>query len=275
MTDPTPVTHTLAVKRKTLQEVLDFVAFLCGLKESDFATGSDERNILIDLINDEVEEWRILTPIKGIGEIEFDYEWAGGGGEDPATGDTKIRLPIDWAETVSGGTFWEIDKDGNRADTVHLISYEMFHQNFVQSQSAFDNIRTHVAIIHRVDSTDYRRICELYPAPSDGYKLRVPYKGQLERLVAVTDKLEAPTSIHRGIMYGSAVAFLMTGRGASEKLDDYRSEKTRITALWRSPEAREIKRVRRIRSFTEHGYAAFEPPVADRYPVLRQNRTTT
>ena len=247
MADPTPLARTTELTRLTVADIKLFVARALGIDSADFT--ADEDTLLLDFINREVNEWRHLVQnTKPMGQEDITYEWAGGGGTDPGTGDSSVELPASFAE-LEDDHVWVVDTDSGEPTTrIPVISRNTFQETFFEGENYIYTSANPVAYIFQ-ESTNRQRIIHFHPAPSDGTKIMVPYYAYANQVTADGSIIEASPDVHDGIRYG------VTARWAELDGDDaarvrWLSSRLEKWSLYSNRAAREDKRSRWATPFT-------------------------
>ncbi len=257
MANPTPKTHTTTLPRLTVDDIREYVAGLSGTTSAVLKADAVRNARFLQMLNLEQERWRgIVVGVRGFAEFLKSYTWAGGGGDDPASGDSQVLLPADYAELVSG-EIEELDSDGNAHMGITVLQGRDLEEGTVYGATPYDNTVVPVARLWGTNTAN-RRILEIYPAPADDYKIRVPYYALAEKLVNDGDVLEAPIDAHDGIQEGVAGRYLLMYGDKEEALVHKALADGKIQEVL-NPRRREVKKPGRARRF--EGYRDFRPDI--------------
>jgi hypothetical protein len=244
--NPTLLTHTTTYARKTAADIQRYVARLAGVDASQFT--ADEDTLFWDLLNDELNEWRIVAT-KRFSEQTFTVTWDGV--------DSSVALPADFAESVTNH-LWETDADGNKKGQVFLKSEADHQDGFVEGSHGADFNDLPYARIWREEASTRKRVLHIYPTPAENTVHRLDYYSYVEKITGDADVLEAPIAYHQAIQYGTAArwAELEGDDATATRMSTKRAEKL---ALLTAPVQQETKKRRRAMEFERDlgGYPAF------------------
>jgi hypothetical protein len=260
--NPTRLTHTTPWGRLTVGDFLDYVAPLVGRRKAGLT--ADQRLDAVLYLNLELEFWRGMIPeLRGFTQQVQDYEWAGGGALDPASGDTQFELPDDYSTLSDHGRIYKLKLTGTPDINNPMVvgKAEDFRRAISEGIAPTDwDEELHPKAFFMGESSNRRRIIEIYPAQSDGAKFRVPYLAYCEKLVNNADTIEAPGEANQGIFAGAAAAFLAV-YGSQDKVLIQEAKKADILkGLVGNPTRRESKAGLRQTFFGElqqDGYKGF------------------
>jgi hypothetical protein len=234
--------HTSTLARWTRALLRKYATKCIGEVVGDVAAVDSE---LLNLeINFEVEEWRSALPagFKGIGERETTLTF------DPTAVDTRIELPADFAEFLSGGRAYLVDSDGDTQDPLEIISKQEWEDRYGDGDNYYDDRDTPLGVLFGL-SENGTRFLEIRPTPTETIYIKLPYHARLASLDLDADEIEAPHDTHRGIAYGVAVAYLDM-KGFGEQARVFAAKKNRILQRLQGKVV-ENPRITRFRSYYE------------------------
>lgn len=234
MTNPTALTHTTTPSRLTVQDIFRYVAKTHGHELEDFS--ENEENILYDLINAELIEWRVLTKTRVYGEQKITWTWAGSETYDPASGDTKVEVPEDFAELIEPWGY-QLTSDGLPKDKVWLLEETDFLSAFKDGVSRWTDSDVSVMRMFQ-ESTNRRRLLEFYPAPSDDTAITLAYYALAEKVTSASDTIEAPVALNDGIRYGVAARWAELD-GDDQAAQRFNMKKAEKLSIFTAPSSKE------------------------------------
>lgn len=245
MADPTALSHTTPLQRKTLSDIKNMACYAAGIDVASLT--SDDTTIIVDLANAAVEYWRgFVLGMRGMSEQQQDYEWDGGGSLDPASGDTKFEMPDDYAGLKR---IMVLNTDGSYEGQATVVHEDDYAASFAESTSNWENLTDIVCRLWQ-ESTNNRRIVQVTPAPDDGDQFRVFYWALAEELADNADVIEAPANAHEGIILRVAWKFARL-RGRREKADQLKADEAELLNEILGRPKREERRAPRARFFDE------------------------
>lgn len=234
--------HTTTYARWTRGDIRKFAAKVIGQVTADLASVDSE---LLNLdINATIESWRSALPhrFKGYGERETTLTF------DPTAVDTRIEMPADFAEFLSGGRAYLVDSDGDTQDPLEIISKQEWEDRYSDGENYYDDRDTPLGVLYGL-SENGKRFLELRPTPTETKYIKLPYAARLASLDLDADELEAPHDTHRGIAWEVAVNYLDM-EGFDQRARTFAAKRDRVLQKLRGTKA-EVPRITRFRSAYE------------------------
>jgi hypothetical protein len=246
MTNPTPLTTTTPVARKTFLDIQKYVIFHVGLTPTDFS--SAELDVVKGIINKVQHRHRATAKNVVWGERDTTLTWV--------ADDTSQVLPADFSELI-GRHIWRVDSSGDPLGRVEVVQEADYLDSYEDAESWYDGVDDEhpIARIYREEASTRKRILWIYPVPTTADKFKILYRSITEKLVNDADVLEAPLVLHDIIELEAAAEFARA-RGAGGKADELEAlASRRLTDLRGAVD--ETQKPGRARNFDELGYPSF------------------